>query len=227
MKHTFWGPEYKKNEIGKFLEQENIPYQEFKNEKFLLKEVAKILKKQKIVGWYQGRMEWGPRALGNRSILADARSPKMQDILNAKIKHREPFRPFAPVVMEDKIQTYFDIKVPSPFMLLTAQVKKTKQPVPAITHVDNSARLQSVNIKENKRYYLLLKEFYKLTGCPVLVNTSFNIRGEPIVATPQEAYNCFMGTDMDYLVMDTFLLDKKKMKITEKHKKFKDKFEPD
>ena len=172
-------------------------------------------------------MEWGPRALGGRSILADARSLKMKDVLNAKIKHREPFRPFAPSVMEDKIEMYFDLKQPTPFMLLVAPVKSTKPKIPAVTHVDNSARIQSVNEKQNPRYFKLIKAFYKLTGCPVIVNTSFNIRGEPIVCTPQDAYNCFMGTGMDYLVLNNFLLDKKEMKITEEHRQFKNKFELD
>lgn len=225
MENTFWGPAYPKDTVKQFLDKEGAVYQECQDDKLLLKRVAKLLENQKIIGWYQGRMEWGPRALGNRSILADPRNPKMQNILNAKVKHREPFRPFAPVVMEDKMQDYFKINVPSPFMLLTAPVKK--RTIPSVTHVNNSARLQSVNYQENKRYYLLLKEFYQLTGCPVLINTSFNVRGEPIVCTPREAYNCFMGTEMDYLVMENFLLDKKKMKLTEKDRKFKDKFQPD
>jgi len=164
-------------------------------------------------------MEWGPRALGGRSIIADARSSKMKDVLNTKIKHREPFRPFAPTVMEDKIGEWFEIDRPSPFMLLVAPVKKKKVKLSAITHVDNSARIQSVNEKQNPRYYQLIKEFYKLTGCPVIVNTSFNVRGEPIVCSPKEAYNCFMGTDMDYLVLENFLIDKKEMKITKEQKK--------
>lgn len=227
MEHCFWGPEYKKAEIKDFLDQEKIPYYEYKKEKDFLEAVAKILKKQKIIGWFQGKMEWGPRALGNRSILADARNPKMKDILNAKIKHREPFRPFAPVVLEEKIKDYFELNIPTPFMLLTAQVKKTKPSIPAVTHVDNSARIQSISFTQNPRYYKLIKEFDRITGCPVLVNTSFNVRGEPIVRTPKEAYNCFMGTDMDYLGMDLLLLDKRKMRVTKNHRKFKEQFSLD
>jgi len=227
MNHAYFGPAYTSQEIKRFLNKKRIVYKEFKDDKVLWKTLADLLNKQKIIGFFNGRMEWGPRALGGRSILADARNPKMKDILNAKIKHREPFRPFAPSVMEDKLQMYFDLKKPTPFMLLVAPVKALKTKIPAVTHVDNSARIQSVNEKQNPRYYNLIKEFYKLTGCPVIVNTSFNIRGEPIVCNPEDAYNCFMGTGMDYLVLENFLIDKKEMKITEEHLKFKDKFEPD
>lgn len=227
MDQAFWGPEFSDSVIKKFLDSEKIKYYQFSSDQLTVKTTAKILTQQKVVGWFQERMEWGPRALGNRSILADSRNPKMKDILNAKIKHREPFRPFAPGVMEDKMSQYFDLKTPTPFMLLTAQVKEDKQPMPAITHVDNSARIQSVTRKQNQRYYDLIREFYLLTGCPVLVNTSFNVRGEPIVCTPKDAYNCFVGTDMDYLVLGNFLLNKKDMKITQKHKAFKKQFKPD
>lgn len=228
MDNAYWGPEFENKEIEKFLQHTKIPYQYFKNDTSLLKKVATLLNEQNIIGWFQGRMEWGPRALGGRSILADARSNQMQDILNIKIKHREPFRPFAPVIMEDKMPEYFDIRKPTPFMLFTAQVqKKQKGKVPTITHVDNSARVQSVNIKQNKLFYKLLKQFYNLTGCPLIVNTSFNIRGEPIVLEPEDAYNCFMGTEMDYLVMGNYLLEKKTMKVTSKHKEFKQSFKLD
>jgi len=227
MDHAYWGPAFAPAEIKKFLDKENIKYEEVKNDKILFEKVARLLTQQKIIGWFSGPCEWGPRALGSRSIIADARNPKTKDILNAKIKHREPFRPFAPTVMEDKIQDWFDLDQPSPFMLLVAQVKKNKQKIPAVTHLDNSARIQSVSEKQNYRYYNMIKEFYKLTGCPVIVNTSFNIRGEPIVCTYQDAYNCFMGTGMDYLVLENFILDKQQMKITEDHLKFKNKFQLD
>jgi len=227
MDKSYWGPSYTNKEIKTFLDENKIKYKFFKSDSSLLKKTAQLLKQQKIIGFFNGRMEWGPRALGGRSIIADPRNAKMKDILNVKIKHREPFRPFAPTVMEDKIQDWFEIDRPSPFMLLVAPVKKRKVKIPAVTHVDSSARIQSVNKKQNPRYYRLIKEFYKLTSCPVIINTSFNIRGEPIVCTPKEAYNCFMGTDMDYLVLESFLIDKKDMKVTKEHKKFKDKFEKD
>ncbi len=227
MDNVYFGPSFSKKEIRKFLKEKGVKYSEFTNDKLLFKTVAKEIKKQKIIGWFSGRMEWGPRALGSRSILADARNPKMQDILNDKIKHREPFRPFAPVVLEEEASKWFAIDRPSPFMLLVAPVKKRRQKIPAVTHVDQSARLETVNKKENPRYYGVIKEFFKLTKCPVLVNTSFNIRGEPIVCTPKDAYNCFMGTGIDYLILGNFLLSKKEMQIEKKHKKFKDKFELD
>jgi len=222
MDQAYYGPGYSKSEIKNFLDKNKIKYTEFKNDGLLFKQIAKNLNDQKIGGFFNGRMEWGPRALGARSIIADPRSSKMQDILNLKIKHREPFRPFAPSVMEDKAGEYFDLNQPSPYMLLVAQVKKKK--IPAVTHVDNSARIQTVSEKQNSRYYNMIKAFYQLSGCPVIVNTSFNIRGEPIVNTPQQAYNCFMGTEMDFLVLENFLLDKTEMKVTAEHKKFKDKF---
>lgn len=225
MDHAYLGPSFSNKEIKKFLDERKIKYREFKKDEELLKTTACLINKQKIIGFFNGRMEWGPRALGGRSIVADPRSQKMKDILNLKIKHREPFRPFAPTVMEDKTLEYFDLDRPSPFMLLVAQVVKKK--IPAVTHLDNTARIQTVNEKQNKRYYNLIKNFYKISGCPVIVNTSFNIRGEPIVCTPENAYNCFMGTDMDYLVLENFLLDKKDMKTTLEHKKFKDKFQLD
>jgi carbamoyltransferase len=227
MDHAYWGPSFSNEEIKKFLDKNKIAYKEIKDDTKLFKTVASLINEQKIIGWFNGKMEWGPRALGARSILADPRSPKMKDILNLKIKHREPFRPFAPTVMEEKINDWFELDQPTPFMLLVAPVKKRKQKIPAVTHVDNSARIQSVSKKQNPCYWRLINEFYKLTGCPVVVNTSFNIRGEPIVCTPQDAYNCFMGTEMDYLVLENFLVNKKQMKVTQVHKKFKDKFKPD
>ena len=188
--------------------------------------VAKLLSTENVVGWFQNRMEFGPRALGARSILADPRSSAMQSQLNLKIKFRESFRPFAPAILEEKVEQFFDLDCPSPYMLLVAQVQERiqKQPevtasgldqlhqvrstIPAVTHVDYSARVQTVNASQNPEFYRLLKEFDALTGCPVLVNTSFNVRGEPIVCTPEDAFRCFMGTDMDFLVIGNALLSK-------------------
>ena len=156
-------------------------------------------------------MECGPRALGNRSILADARHPENRDRVNLKIKFRESFRPFAPSVLAEEATEYFDLNQPSPYMLLAAQVHKDKRVIPAVTHVDGSARIQTVAEPENPRFYKLIKSFYKRTGCPVIINTSFNVRGEPIVCTPQDAFRCFLHTHMDYLVLGNFVLDKKEM----------------
>jgi carbamoyltransferase len=182
-----------------------------------------------VIGLFHGRMEFGPRALGNRSIIADPRSPKMQSVLNLKIKFRESFRPFAPSCLEERLSDCFEIDRPSPYMLLVAPLRKERRralagdeqaleihewvnrvrsDLPAITHVDYSARIQSVNEETNPRYYRLLRAFEDVSGCPVLVNTSFNVRGEPIVCTPSDAYRCFMRTEMDYLVLGPFLLDK-------------------
>ena len=150
-------------------------------------------------------MEWGPRALGNRSILADPRRKEMKDILNEKIKHRESFRPFAPSILEEFYSEYFDISVPSPYMLMVAPVKKPDK-IPAVTHVDGTGRVQTVSKTSNPLYHKLISEFYELTGVPVIINTSMNVRGEPIVNTPEDCYRCFMRTDMDVLVMDGFML---------------------
>ncbi len=152
-------------------------------------------------------MEWGPRALGNRSILADPRNPKMKDILNQKIKHRESFRPFAPSIMEEYVSEYFDIDVPSPYMLLVAKVKQPEK-IPAVTHVDGTGRLQSVSKNVNSLYYELINEFYKLTNVPVIINTSMNVMGEPIVNTPEQAHAMILKTDMDYIIMGNYVLDK-------------------
>ena len=191
--------------------------------------IAKELANEKIVGWFQGKMEFGPRALGGRSILADPRSEKMQKELNLKIKFRESFRPFAPSVLREDVNEWFDLDIDSPYMLLVSQVKKEKQiqmkkedenlfgieklnvkrsNIPAVTHVDYSARVQTVHKNTNPRYYDLIKEFKKITNCPVLVNTSFNVRGEPIVCSIEDAFNCFMGTNLDILVIEDFVLFK-------------------
>ena len=158
-------------------------------------------------------MEWGPRALGNRSILADPRRVDMKDILNAKIKHRESFRPFAPSILEEFTTEYFQIDIPSPYMLMVAPVKKPNE-IPAVTHVDGTGRLQTVSKESNKLYYSLINEFYKITGVPVIINTSMNVMGEPIVNTPEETYSMILKTDMDYLVMGNYLISKKDTSLT-------------
>jgi carbamoyltransferase len=209
MRHPYWGPEFPNREIKMFLENEAIPFKEFDSDK-LVELTAGYIAEDKIIGWFQGRMEFGPRALGNRSILANPKNPAMKDIINQKIKFREDFRPFAPAVLEGKVNDYFQIDCPSPFMLLVAQVKPEKQnEIPSVTHVDGSARVQTVNQEDNPLFYDLLNAFDKLTGCPVIINTSFNVRGEPIVCNPREAYNCFMKTGMDYLVMGNYVVAKK------------------
>ena len=237
-KGSFLGPEYKDEDIPGFLKKHNAVYEKVpKNE--LPGKIAEFINGQKVIGLFQGRMEFGPRALGARSIIADARSEKMQSVLNLKIKFRESFRPFAPSILEDKRQEYFDIDCPSPYMLLVAPVAKDKtiadasdrhkegldqlnvkkSCIPAVTHVDYSARLQTVSKDTNPFYYQVIKEFHELTGCPVIINTSFNIRGEPIVCTPEDAYRCFMCTNMDYLVIENYLFEKEKQPDKDKYKK--------
>ena len=188
----------------------NITYEKFEREN-LLKKTAKLISDGKIVGWYQGKMEWGPRALGARSILSNPTNIDMQEILNLKVKHREKFRPFAPVVCEEDAQKYFECDEPIPeptdFMLMVYPIKKQyHKKIPAVTHVDGSGRLQTIRRPQNPLYYDLIKEFGKLSGTPILINTSFNIRGEPIVCTPEDAYRCMMGTGIDLLVIDKFLV---------------------
>jgi carbamoyltransferase len=199
------GPQFSSGEIRTFLDETGAVYTELEEDQ-LLDRVADLLVDEKVVGWMQGRMEFGPRALGSRSILGDARSEKMQSQLNLKIKFRESFRPFAPVVLNDRTADYFESEGNSPYMLLTAQV--TKPVIPAVTHVDNSARLQTVDAQRHGRFHRLMKRFEQKTGCPVLINTSFNVRGEPIVCTPEDAWRCFMATNMDALVLERFLLMK-------------------
>jgi len=222
---SYLGPSYSTVQVETFLRDNNIPFTVVDDP---AKVGAELIAGEKVVGWFQGRMEFGPRALGNRSIIGDARSEAMQTTMNLKIKYRESFRPFAPSVLEEDISDWFAIDRPSPYMLLVAAVhpdklvnqdrpveamgldklKLKRSLIPAITHVDNSARIQSVNKTTNPLYHRLISEFKKLTGCPVIVNTSFNVRGEPIVATPIDAYRCFMRTEMDYLIIGSFLLDK-------------------
>jgi carbamoyltransferase len=212
---AFLGPQFAEGEIREYLEGIGAEHRTYgRNE--LLRETARLIAEQNVVGWFQGRMEWGPRALGNRSILADARNPENRTKVNLKIKFRESFRPFAPAVLLERSPEYFDLDRPSPYMLLTAQVRENKRQIPAVTHVDGSARLQTVARDENELFYDLLREFERQTGCPVLINTSFNVRGEPIVCTPHDAFKCFMRTDMDYLVLGNSLLDKKKMSVDAK-----------
>ncbi len=207
MSNAYLGPEYPAEEIKAILDGYSAQYEALEREQ-LIRRVAELLAQGKIIGWFQGRMEFGPRALGARSILADPRDQKMKDIVNEKIKHREAFRPFAPSVLEDRVSENFDFNGSSPFMLLVAQTKNGFERMPAITHVDGSARLQTVSRQENPLYYDLIAEFARITALPVILNTSFNVRGEPIVCTPQDAYLCFMRTDIDYLAIGPFLLDK-------------------
>ncbi|MBN1214261.1 MAG: carbamoyltransferase [Candidatus Lokiarchaeota archaeon] len=208
---AYLGPDYKDRYIQKFLDNNSIKYTKFKNKNKLVKITAKLIYDNNVIGWFQGRMEWGPRALGNRSILANPCNPKAQDLLNEKVKHREKFRPFAPVVCEEDTLKYFEcdksIPLPTDFMLMVYPIRKEwHKKIPSVTHVDGSGRLQTIRRFQNKDYYDLIKEFGKLSGIPILINTSFNIRGEPIVCTPKEAYLCMMGTGIDYLVIGNFLI---------------------
>ena len=227
-KGSYLGPEYSDNDIKAYLDQNKIPYKHLSHEE-LLETVTKYLIEEKVIGWFQGRMEFGPRALGNRSIIGDARSADMQKKMNLKIKYRESFRPFAPSVLADHVNEWFNLDEESPYMLLVADVRNDKlkhlteeqksvkgldllnlvrSKIPAVTHIDNSARIQTVNRLDNPIYYDLIDNFYKQTGCPVIINTSFNVRGEPIVESPSDAYICFMRTEMDILVLGSFLLNK-------------------
>jgi carbamoyltransferase len=205
--HAYLGPSYSDAEIVGYLDGQGAKYRVL-SDRELVEITARLIAEGKVVGWFQGRMEFGPRALGGRSILADPRDPGMRDTLNMKIKFREGFRPFAPSVAADKASDWFDIDCDSPYMLLVAQVREGKRCIPSVTHVDNSARLQTVTREDNPLYYDLISEFEKLTGVPVIINTSFNVRGEPIVCTPHDAYLCFMRTNMDHLVLGHHLLDK-------------------
>ena len=226
------GPSYSEPEIRSFLEDVGADYERIEDPEALVQRVAQVMADQKVVGWMQGRMEFGPRALGSRSILGDARSSEMQSVMNLKIKFRESFRPFAPSVMREHVDEYFQMRPEedSPYMLLVAPVQGSKRVasdgklkltgldklnvarsvVPAITHVDHSARVQTVDSERHGAYYRLLREFERRTGCPVVINTSFNVRGEPIVCSPEQAYRCFMSTNMDVLVMENFILLKER-----------------
>ena len=206
IENVYVGPSYSDNQIKNFLDQNNIKYEIFDDNE-LVKKCAKLIAEGNVVGWYQGKMEWGPRALGNRSILADPRRKEMKDILNEKIKHRESFRPFAPSILEEHVSEYFDMNIPSPYMLMVAPVKKPDK-IPAVTHVDGTGRLQTVSKNSNALYYKLINEFYNLTGIPVIINTSMNVKGEPIVNTPEQAYNMLTKTDMDCIFLRHLLLKK-------------------
>lgn len=226
---SYLGPEYSSQEIKSFLDGHGYPYRQLGNGD-VPGVVADLVAEGKVIGWFQGRMEFGPRALGARSIIGDARSPKMQSQMNLKIKYRESFRPFAPSVLMEEVGRCFELDRPSPYMLLVAYVNEeirrkmsddeeelwgidklnvARSEIPAVTHVDYSARIQTVHKDTNPIYHQMIEEFNHRTGCPVIVNTSFNVRGEPIVMSPQDAYLCFMRTEMDYLVMEQFVLDKK------------------
>jgi carbamoyltransferase len=233
MAGSYLGSEFSQDQIENELQSLGANY-EVLNYENLIDQTSDYLSKEKAIGWFQGRMEFGPRALGGRSILGDPRSDKMQKNLNLKVKYRESFRPFAPSVLKEDLSDWFDMNVDSPYMLLVADINLNKQiqmsneqkklfgidklnikrsEIPAVTHVDYSARIQTVDKKNNKRFYDLISKFKEKTGCPVLVNTSFNVRGEPIVNTPKDAFNCFMGTELDYLIIGNCVLDKTKQDL--------------
>tara|TARA_Y100000294_G_C8491223_1_gene310864 strand:- start:83 stop:1000 length:918 start_codon:yes stop_codon:yes gene_type:complete len=246
MNGSYLGPKYENNIIEKELELLKADFKKL-NEKEIVDVLAKELSEEKTVGWFQGRMEFGPRALGGRSILADPRSAKMQKELNLKVKFRESFRPFAPSILAEEVGNWFEMNEPSPYMLLVANIKKENQiamssnqenlfgidklnikrsNIPAVTHVDYSARIQTVHMKTNPRYHKLIQKFNDLTKCPILVNTSFNIRGEPIVCSVEDAFRCFMGTNLDILVIEDFILFKSDQNQSLKQE-YKNKFKLD
>jgi carbamoyltransferase len=248
MKGSFLGPEFSDGDIVRRVARFKAVSERYESFQALAEKTAGLLAQGSVAGWFQGRMEFGPRALGARSILADARNPEMQKTLNMKIKFRENFRPFAPSVLLEDVAEYFELETASPYMLLVKQIKQNlrkqvprgynvlpvmeklrvlRSTLPAITHVDFSARVQTVCRETNERYWALLNEFKKLTGCPVLANTSFNVRGEPIVCTPEEAYCCFMRTEMDILVMGNVLFEKKSQPAWKEKDDWKKKFTPD
>jgi len=247
MKGSYLGPRYASDEIRKQLDASGAVYQEL-DDSALLPKLADILASEHVVGWFQGRMEFGPRALGGRSIIGDPRSSKMQSVMNLKIKYRESFRPFAPSVLAEDVSDYFVHDCPSPYMLMVAPITEAiripmtaeqeslfgieklnvpRSALPAITHVDYSARIQTVHENTNPRYHGLISSFKEKTGCGVLINTSFNVRGEPIVCTPEDAYRCFMRTEMDYLVVENFLMEKSQQPEIEKDDSWMNEFELD
>lgn len=244
---AYLGPAFSNEEIKNYLEGNSFPYKELEDGQ-ICDEVAKRLLKGEVIGWFQGRMEFGPRALGARSIIGDARNPGMQKKMNLKIKYRESFRPFAPSVLREQVSEWFDYEGDSPYMLMVANIKDTKKlkmsaeqeklfgidklnvkrsEVPAVTHVDYSARIQTVDGEYNMKYYAIINRFFEYTGCPVIINTSFNVRGEPIVCTPEDAYRCFMRTEMDTLVLENCVLEKKGQPAWYDKKDWKDEFEAD
>jgi carbamoyltransferase len=247
MRGGYLGPGYENDEIAKRLEALGAPFERLSDDD-LYARVAEILEGEHVVGWFQGRMEFGPRALGGRSIIGDARSSKMQSVMNLKIKYRESFRPFAPSVLAERVGEYFEHDRSSPYMLIVARVNKDlcveltaeqqklfgieklnlkRSQLPAITHVDYSARIQTVHEETNPKYHRLLRKFEERTGCGVIVNTSFNVRGEPMVESPEDAYRCFMRTEMDYLVLENCLLTKSKQPKIERDESWKEEFELD
>ncbi|MBU6482904.1 MAG: hypothetical protein KGS09_20480, partial [Nitrospirae bacterium] len=247
MKGAYLGPSFSNEDIETFLKSKGAPYVRLADIA-LFEQVAKDLAEEKVVGWLQGRMEFGPRSLGGRSILGDARSTKMQSVMNLKIKYRESFRPFAPSVLRERVSDYFELHCDSPYMLIVAPVQeKRRRPmttaqkglwgidllnvqrsdIPSVTHLDYSARVQTVHEETNPRYHALLKAFEVQTGYAVLVNTSFNVRGEPIVHTPEDAYRCFMRTEMDVLVLENCVLYKPDQKPLEGDSDWKKEFELD
>lgn len=247
MKGALLGPAYSASAIKAFLDERGIPAEQV-DRKELPRRVARLIADEKVIGLMQGRMEFGPRSLGSRSIIGDPRSPRMQSIMNLKIKYRESFRPFAPSVLREQVSEYFELETDSPYMLLVAEVRpehrleeaagseklqgieKLKIPrssIPAVTHVDYSARVQTVRREVNPLYYDIIKAFNDQTGCPVIVNTSFNVRSEPIVCTPEDAYRCFMRTEMDYLVLEDFILDKRAQPRLEEQGDWRQEFTPD
>ena len=247
MSAALLGPDYGEAEIAEYLKQTGAVGEMLSDEELPLR-VAQILSEGKVVGWFHGRMEFGPRALGGRSILGDPRSAKMQSQMNLKIKFRESFRPFAPSVLREYVSDYFELDDDSPYMLQVAQVNADEQremsdaenalfgidklnvprsTIPAVTHVDYSARIQTVSRQDNPMYYDLILAFNSLTGCPLVVNTSFNVRGEPIVNTPEDAYRCFMRTEMDCLVLGNYLLSKQDQPSWEEDGKWQEEFELD
>lgn len=244
---SYLGPDYSRQEIKDYLDNNGYPYRELKD-RSLYNEVVNKLASGEVVGWFQGRMEFGPRALGARSIIGDARNSDMQKKMNLKIKYRESFRPFAPSVLFEHVSDWFEYDDESPYMLMVAPIKEKRRlpmseeqkklfgieklniprsDVPAITHVDYSARIQTVDGKFNKRYYTLIKTFYEQTGCPIIVNTSFNVRGEPIVCSPEDAYRCFMRTEMDVLILENFILEKDGQPEWKESVNWREKFELD
>jgi len=249
---SYLGPDFSNKEILAYLKAHNYPYHEIPDMNKFYEQVAKELASEQVIGLFHGRMEYGPRALGNRSIIADARSKEMQSKLNLKIKYRESFRPFAPSVLEERVHDYFEMEKESPYMLLVDSVRKEKQiiydvqkelqqekedmlaivnmkrsDIPAVTHVDYSARIQTVSKERNGHYYEIIKAFEKETGCGVIVNTSFNVRGEPIVCTPKEAYECFMRTEMDVLLLENIILYKSEQPMWQEHEDWREKYELD
>ena len=248
MRGAYLGPNFTNQQIQNFLNKESIKFKYFENEDELINTTTDLLNNQKVIGWFQGSMEFGPRALGNRSIIGDPRNPKMQTIMNLKIKFRESFRPFAPSVLLEEVNEFFDLSRASPYMLLVAPVsKKYRHPItdseenlwgidklniirsdiPAITHVDYSARVQTVDKKTNPRYWKLINMFREKTNVAVVINTSFNVRGEPIVCSPKDAYLCFMRTEMDYLILGNYLIDKQQMGPLKKDVDWQKEFELD